>query len=109
MTYTSDLVEIIARAREWSLSTFGEGRRTIGVTKHIESEIEEIRQAPTDLEEWIDVVILALDGAWRAGYEPKEIVEMLNAKYKKNFMRKWPPPPPEDQPSFHVEKEAPPE
>lgn len=42
------------------------------------------------LSEWIDVAILALDGAWRAGYSPSEIISALVAKQTKNESRQWP-------------------
>lgn len=58
-----DLEEYIEDQKEWSWATFGSGYRTEGVLKHIESELMEIREAPKDVTEWCDVVILALDGA----------------------------------------------
>ena len=96
------LASYIARQKEWSGRTFGPGRRTVGLCKHIAKELKEIEAEPLDVVEWIDVVILALDGAWRAGHSPEVIVEALQAKQDLNFCRTWPGPPPEDQPSFHV-------
>lgn len=90
--------------REWSVRTFGQGQRTEGICKHIEKELAEIRENPTDITEWIDVIILAFDGAWRAGYSPEEIEEALYDKQQKNFLRKWPTNPAEDQPSEHIRK-----
>lgn len=57
----------IQRQRAFSQKTFGPGQRVKGLCSHIRKELREIEKAPTDLEEWIDVIILALDGAWRAG------------------------------------------
>lgn len=99
-----DLEAKLEQVAEWSAKTFGPGRRTLGLIKHIHSELREIENNPTDLYEWIDVVILGFDGAWRAGYTPKEIVQALEDKYEKNFNREWPEPPPEDQPSFHIKE-----
>lgn len=87
---TVNLVHLIRQQQRWSEETFGPGPRTEGVLDHILDELEEIKDAPDDVTEWIDVVILGLDGAWRAGYTAEEIVEALNAKYEKNFSRKWP-------------------
>lgn len=56
----------------------------------VRKELREIEQNPTDLEEWIDVMLLACDGAWRAGYEPKEMAAALAAKLAKNESRTWP-------------------
>lgn len=83
------LREYIQRHKNWSLLTFGEGQRTEGLCKHIAKELDEIRQSPNDLMEWIDVIILALDGAWRSGYSPVEIVNALVQKQAINFERKW--------------------
>src|SRR5262245_26420143 len=67
----------LQRQREWSERTFGPGPRTAGVLDHIRKELREIEAEPTDLREWIDVAILALDGAWRAGFDPDEIIDSL--------------------------------
>jgi hypothetical protein len=95
-----DLNSYIARQKEWSELTFGSGQRTIGIIKHIESELKEIQSSPNDLFEWIDVIILALDGAWRAGFTAAQITQALENKQEKNFTRKWEKSP-EDQPTFH--------
>lgn len=85
-----DLIAHLERQREFSLRTFGPGARTLGVTDHITKELEEIKADPNDLMEWVDVILLALDGAWRAGYEPKEIAKGISAKMAKNEARQWP-------------------
>lgn len=85
-----NLVEHLHRARAFSEKTFGPGARAEGIVAHICKELDEIIAEPTDLEEWIDVMILAMDGAWRAGYEPEEIVAALVAKQNKNESRTWP-------------------
>ena len=85
-----DMIAHLARQREWSERTFGPGPRPEGVCDHIRKELREIEQSPVDLEEWIDVVILALDGAWRAGHSPEQIVAQLVAKQAKNEGREWP-------------------
>lgn len=84
------LVQHLTRQSEFSQRTFGPGVRTAGVVDHIRKELREIEAKPHDLSEWIDVVILGFDGAWRAGYSPKEIVAALEAKQAKNEARQWP-------------------
>lgn len=75
----------------WSLATFGPANRYKGVVAHIRKELCEIEENPADLEEWIDVVILAMDGAWRAaGADGAAFVTALRAKDLKNRLRKWP-------------------
>ena len=76
--------------REWSEATFGPGSRLHGVLDHIRKELGEIEADPTDLSEWVDVIILAFDGAWRAGWEPQEIINAIKAKQAKNEARTWP-------------------
>ena len=67
-----DLLEYLDRQRRFSERAFGPGPRPAGVIDHIRKELIEIEAAPDDLKEWIDVVTLALDGAWRAGHRPDE-------------------------------------
>lgn len=80
----------LERQRAWSRETFGPGSRVNGVLDHIRKELEEIAADPTDVEEWVDVLILAFDGAWRAGHEPQAILDALAAKQAKNEARTWP-------------------
>lgn len=104
-----DLISHIERAKAFSERTFGPGARTAGVIAHIRKELAEIEAAPADLSEWIDVVILALDGAWRTGFSAEQIVAALAAKQSKNEARKWPDwrTAPADGPIEHVRDEAP--
>lgn len=76
--------------RAWSVETFGPGLRTAGVTDHIAKELDEIRADPTDLKEWVDVIILAFDGAWRTGASSQEIIDAIKAKQQRNEDRTWP-------------------
>ena len=85
-----DLVEHIARQMEFSERTFGPGARTAGVVAHIRKELVEIEAKPDDLFEWVDVILLAIDGAWRAGYSPEQIVAGIAAKQKNTEHRDWP-------------------
>lgn len=87
----------------WSRATFGPGTREAGIIDHIKKELKEIEQAnPGDdkISEWVDIVVLGLDGLWRAmdygenniagtakGYQM--IVRYLS-KMKVNFERQWP-------------------
>lgn len=85
-----DLLDHLYRQRDFSRHTFGPGERTAGVLDHIRKELTEIEANPADLSEWIDVVLLAFDGAWRVGYEPQQIAHALAAKQAKNEKRQWP-------------------
>lgn len=85
-----DLVTHLHRQKVFSLKTFGPGIRTEGVVDHIRKELTEILACPDDLMEWIDVVMLGLDGAWRSGATPEQITAALAAKLAKNEARAWP-------------------
>lgn len=82
----------LERQREWSVRTFGpaEVRGPRGPLDHIRKEVEEVAADPYDLTEWADVIILALDGAWRAGHEPADILRAVIDKQARNEARTWP-------------------
>lgn len=82
--------EHLANQRAWSHATFGPGDRLHGVLDHIRKELKEIEADPTDVTEWVDVIILAFDGAWRAGWEPQQIIDAIKAKQARNEARTWP-------------------
>lgn len=89
-----DLRSHLRRQIRWSRETFGPGNRQAGIIDHIEKELREIESAealgePT-LPEWIDVIILAFDGAWRSGAFPFEIIDALISKQEVNEGRIWP-------------------
>lgn len=79
-----------AKQVEWSRETFGPALRTKGIIDHIMKELREIAADPHDLSEWIDVVILAMDGFWRHGGKPEDLMPALLAKQAKNMARTWP-------------------
>jgi hypothetical protein len=85
-----DLVDYLRRQQLFSERTFGPGNRAIGICDHIKKELVEVQEAPWDLKEWIDVVTLALDGAWRSGASPEQIVAQLDATLIRNEGRDWP-------------------
>ena len=74
----------------WSRETFGPALRTGGVIDHIRKELREIEADPHDLSEWVDVVILAMDGFWRHGGKASDLLPALLAKQQKNMARTWP-------------------
>jgi hypothetical protein len=85
--------EHLAHQREWSRATFGPGSREKGISDHIRKELVEVEDATSDAgkqAEWIDVVILALDGAGRSGLSPQQIIDGVKAKQARNEARTWP-------------------
>ncbi len=100
-----DLAQYLAAQRDWSLKTFGPGMRKLGIIKHIQKEIAELEAAnnrENDLEEWCDIAMLALDGAYRANFTPEQVCAQLRRKQAVNFSRQWPTPGPQDQPTQHI-------
>lgn len=88
-----DFEDFLARKNAWSIRTFGPGDgrdRVEGLADHITKELDELRASPNDVEEWIDVAFLALDGAYRAGADPRTVAVTLEAKLAKNQGRRWP-------------------
>ena len=76
----------------FSAKTFGPSpNRYIGVLKHLELEIEEVRRDPTDAEEWADLIHLVVDGMLRAtGCSGEDFVKVLEAKARKIRAREYP-------------------
>lgn len=95
-----NLIEHLKEQIAFSIKTFGPANGTAGVVDHINQELIEIENAPYDLEEWTDVLILSLDGAWRCistycpDMTPEEMAKMIVEKYiykmNKNKNRQWP-------------------
>jgi hypothetical protein len=102
MEANEDMADYVRAQRLWSGLTFGMGKRTHGITAHIAKELEEIRANPDDLSEWIDVMILAIDGYWRHGGSGMELMNALRAKQLVNFSRKWPSIRPDDEATEHI-------
>jgi len=97
-----DLKHHLLRQIAFSRATFGPGRRINGVLDHIKSEIEEVRLSDGSPKEWVDLVILSLDGLWRSlmwqessiPADPEVVADMvcatIKAKQSKNEGRVWP-------------------
>ncbi|MGL5631900.1 MAG: dATP/dGTP pyrophosphohydrolase domain-containing protein [Azovibrio sp.] len=72
-----DLVELLNDQRDFSLRTFGPGKHTQDIIEHIHKELRAIESNPQELMEWVHVILLAIDGAWRAGHEPEAIAKAI--------------------------------
>lgn len=97
----SDFISHLTRQMVFSRATFGPGARTNGVIDHITKELAEIRESNGSAAEWVDAVILSLDGLtrqlWAASEYKKpahEIAEtavnMIVGKQSRNEVRAWP-------------------
>ncbi len=83
----------LERQRDWSWETFGPPHGCIpaaGVLDHIRKELAEIEEGTSTENEWVDVIILALDGAMREGWEPLDIIRDYHNKMEINRNRQWP-------------------
>lgn len=98
-----DLKQHLLRQMAFSHATFGPGERTQGVIDHIRKELVEVEDSEGSAEEWVDIVILALDGLTRRlAYigadgrrsNPERVVEMacrmIIGKQSRNEARDWP-------------------
>lgn len=85
-----DLEAHLLRQAAFSARTFGPGPRVQGVCDHIRKELIEVEDEGGPLAEWVDVIILAFDGAWRSGATPRQIIDAIVAKQAKNEARRWP-------------------
>lgn len=97
-----DLKQHLLRQMAFSTATFGPGRRTLGVVDHITKELREVLESNGSPSEWVDVVILALDGFSRSllyqdGQVPPSrdvvadmVCAILENKQSKNENRVWP-------------------
>lgn len=85
-----NFLDFIRDYREFTITTFGPGLRTKGHLDHLAKELIEIQKNPTDVEEWIDVMLLAISGVSRAGADEWTIIEALIRKARKNQHRTWP-------------------
>ncbi len=98
-TFMEDMIK-------WNLRTFGPGERLSGTVKHIKKELKEIEKEPHDLIEWVDVILLAMNGAFRHGHSGQDIIEAIHKKVEINKNRVWAnwEETPEGQPITHVKE-----
>jgi hypothetical protein len=85
-----NFVAVLDAQCQFSFTTYGPPRGTTGVLAHIDKELVEIREDPSDITEWIDLAILAFDGAYRSGATPQMIYDTYITKMEKNMSRQWP-------------------
>ena len=98
-----DLKQHLLRQMAWSHATFGPGQRLEGLLDHLRKELVEVEESEGSPEEWVDVVILALDGLTRRLSYPNPDNErmdpstisayacsIITAKQSRNEAREWP-------------------
>lgn len=75
---------------KWQIETFGPDRSHVALVDHIKKELDEVLKDPSDLMEWIDIIILALGGAGGAGYSGGDVADALYEKLEICRARTWP-------------------
>lgn len=96
-----DLKQHLIRQMAFSHATFGPGERAVDVVDHIRKELVEVMEANGEASEWVNVVILALDGLTRrlaycngTRNDPDRVAElacsMIVGKQSRNEARIWP-------------------
>lgn len=99
-----DLKQHLIRQMAFSKATYGPGPRTNGVLDHLSKEIEEVRESNGSAAEWVDLVILSLDGLTRqlsfcneqthriakSADIAQSACDMIVGKQDRNENRDWP-------------------
>lgn len=96
-----DLKQYLLRQMAFSHATYGPGTRTEVVIDHIRKELIEVQESGGSAGEWVDVVILALDGMTRQlafcngeRRDPyavaQDVCGMIRGKQARNEARVWP-------------------
>lgn len=103
---TLDLQRFLQDFHNWSLATFGTGKRTSAVLQHIRRELAEVEREPDELSEWVDVILLAFNGAMRRGATPRQVCAALVAKHLINQDRLWPATGADDEVMEHIRTDS---
>lgn len=87
----NDMEDFWHRRNNWSELTFGNpaDRGPEGPLKHLRKEVSEGLDKPTDLMEYVDMLFLVFDAAWRAGFSYHDLLHGAFAKLAINKKRKW--------------------
>lgn len=96
-----DLEQHLVGQMYFSKNTFGPGKKMEGVIDHIRKELVEVEESKGRATEWVDVVILALDGLTRqlaycggTNGDRRRVAQtackMIEDKQRLNEGRDWP-------------------
>jgi len=107
-TEIKTFTDLVNRQRTWSTTQFGESVDLPRILNHITEATGDVEKEPARLHNWIDIVLLAMDGAWRAGHSPKEVVQAIQDVQVRNIMRDWQNPGdlPIGEPIKHIRSQA---
>lgn len=86
------VLRLAASQAEWSQAVFGpdDERGPIGALKHLRDEVDETLNAPDDVSEYADCLLLTIESARRAGFSVDELLAAAERKHVRNRCRRWP-------------------
>jgi hypothetical protein len=86
------LTALCVDQNDWSQTQFGtpEAKGPVGPLRHMEKEVREAIENPSDASEYADILILWLDATWRAGFTMEQVIQAAHEKMKVNRERNWP-------------------
>ena len=85
-----DFISVLNRFFKINVEKFGPGERLAGTLDHIKKELIEVEDDPHAAEEWIDVALLALQGAFRHGHDAEAVAGTFIRKIAKIEARTYP-------------------
>ena len=95
------LIELFYDHVNWSLKTFGVDKTSIACLNHMEKEVQEAKQSPHDIMEYVDIALLLFDALARVGFTYDDFKKAIERKIYINKNRKWNVSTNKDTPSFH--------
>ncbi len=69
----------------FSVSTFGPDsiyQKVLDIVRH---ELKEMDVNPSEMTEWLDLVLLSLDDAWLVNHSPEKIAQQLRARHDRGY------------------------
>src|SRR6266850_3984199 len=97
--------ELLNRMARWQFVTFPEAT-TKSAWKHLTKEMIELDTNNEDIEEWADVLFLAIQGGTKAAGSLNKFRLAVQDKLMKNEERQWPAEPDADNVYEHVKEET---
>lgn len=87
---------------EFSDKTFGKSRSFYGPLQHLQKEVKELLENPSDDHEYADCLLLLIDAYRRKGGTAHRLLNACFEKLEINKERKWPDQPDENGVFEHV-------
>lgn len=84
-----ELQELQDKVGKWADSQW-KGKETLdGMIRHLNEEVEHLKENPYDPEAYADVFILFMNIARKAGFDMNEVCLATEAKHTINLAREW--------------------